>query len=396
MKQIDYDYIAENMSEISRIPIRLYKNNELLKFYTPISFSIDPAKLYLDQLLLIEKNISYYITPFYSYYGIVRHEDYTFILGPTSQMPPTKSNAREMMFLLGIPEGQREQYQSLLRSITPMPLQLFLHFLCLLLFYLSGEKHEASEIMLFDSSSDVSLKELQNANEQPGYYEDVSSYTPAHSSYEFEKKMFAYVRNGDPEGLLEFFSHASPGQAGKIGDTYLRQLKNIFIVSATLASRAAIEGGMPEEEALTLSDEYIRHSEKYTSPEPINNLQYNMIMDYATQIRDLNHGKNYSKAIRDTISYIRNNLTRTIKIDELADIAFLSRSQLSVRFHEETGMTITEYIRAQKIKKAQELLTSTEKTPIEISSYLGFSSQSHFQKVFKEVTGMTPKEYRQK
>lgn len=396
MKSIDYDYISENMSELSRIPIRLYKDKTLVKFYTPIPFCIAPASLYTEQLLAIEKNISYYITPFYEYYGIVRHNEYTFILGPTSQLPLTKSNAREMMFLLGIAEKDRENYQSQLRSVTPMPLQLFLHLLCLLNFYLCGEKHEASEIMLFDSSSEVSLAELQNAEEQPGYYEDFNNYSPAHTSHDFEKKMFAYIQNGDPEGLLEFFSHAAPGQAGKIGDTYLRQLKNIFIVSATLASRAAIEGGMPAEEALTLSDEYIRHSEKYTSPEPINNLQYNMILDYATQVQELNLGRNYSKAIRDTITYIRNHLTENVKIEELAGVAYLSRSQLSVRFHDETGMTITEYIRTQKIKKAQELLTSTNKTPIEISTYLGFSSQSHFQKVFKEVTGMTPKEYRQK
>lgn len=395
MNQIDYDYISENVSELSRIPLRLYKNNELVKFYTPISFPIDPANLYKEQLLSIEKRISYYITPFYEYYGVIQHQDYTFVLGPTSQVRPSKSSIREMMFLLGISEIEREKYPALLQSITPMPLQMFLHFLCLLNFYLCGEKHVVSEIMLYDSSSEISLKELQDLNKTPKIREDIE-HSQVHSSYDFEKKMFTFVRNGDPDGLLEFFTHSSPGHPGKIGNTYIRQLKNIFIVSATLASRAAIEGGMPAEEALTLSDEYIRHSEKYTSPEPINNLQYHMILDYATQVQEINLGRNYTKAIRDSVTYIRNHLTENIKIEQLANVAYLSRSQLSVRFHEETGMTITEYIRAQKIKKAQELLTSTEKTPIEISTYLGFSSQSHFQKVFKEVTGMTPKEYRQK
>ena len=396
MKKIDYDYIAENIAELSRIPIRLYKNKELNNFYSPISFTVDPASLYVEKLLSIEKGISYYITPFYQYYGIVQHQNYTFILGPTAQFPLSKVQARELMFLLGIDESKRESYYSMLNGVTHMPLQLFLHLLCLLNYYLTNEKHDVAEILLFDSSSDISLQELENAKKIPTSYEQNLPINLPHTTYDFEKKMFNYIRNGDPKGLLEFFTYASPGQSGKIGETYIRQLKNIFIVSATLASRAAIEGGMPAEEALTLSDEYIRHSEKHTSPEPINNLQYHMIMDYATQVHDLNHGKNYSKVIRDTISYIRDHLTETIKIEQLAEVAFLSRSQLSVRFHTETGMTITEYIRMQKIKKAQEFLTSTDKTPIEISTYLGFSSQSHFQKVFKEVTGMTPKEYRQK
>lgn len=396
MKNIDYDYIAENMSELAYIPIRIYKNDQFVKFYSPIPFDIDPATLYIDKLLSIEKKISYYITPYYEYYGIVHHMEYTLILGPTFQIPITKQNAREMMFLLGVEKSKRENYQSMLQRITPMPLQLFLHFLCLLNFYLSDEKHNVSDILLFDSSSDISLQEMQSSEELPSNYENDTSYEPAHTSYDLERKLYGYIRNGDPQGLSEFFSYASPGQAGKIGDTYIRQSKNIFIVSATLASRAAIEGGLPVEEALTLSDEYIRHSEKYNAAEPINNLQYHMILDYATQVHDLNHGKNYSKVIRDAISYIRDHLTENIRIERLAEVAFLSRSQLSVRFREETGMTITEYIRLQKIKKAQEFLTSTDKTPIEISTYLGFSSQSHFQKVFKDVTGMTPKEYREK
>lgn len=396
MKNIDYDYISENISEISRIPIRLYKKGELVKIYSPITLYKDPALLYLEQFLEIRKTISYYITPFYEYYGILCHNEYLLILGPTSEFPISKAQIREMMFLLGIPEQKKAIYQSQVQGIPPMPLQIFLHFLCLLYYYLSGEKKSASEIMLFDSSSNISLHELKKVEENPTYYEIEEPHTQMHSSYEFEKKLFHYISNGDPDGLLNFFSHATAGHAGKIGDTYIRQLKNIFIVTATLASRAAIDGGMPAEEALTLSDAYIRHSEKYLSPEPISNLQYNMIMDFATQIHDLNHGKNYSKAIRNSITYIRNNLTKNITIDELAEVAFLSRSQLSVRFHKETGMTITEYIRKQKILKAKELLSSTNKPQIEISNYLGFSSQSHFHKVFKEITGITPNEYRHK
>ena len=89
MKNIDYDYIAENMSELAYIPIRIYKNDQFVKFYSPIPFDIDPATLYIDKLLSIEKKISYYITPYYEYYGIVHHMEYTLILGPTFQIPIT-------------------------------------------------------------------------------------------------------------------------------------------------------------------------------------------------------------------------------------------------------------------------------------------------------------------
>lgn len=396
MRIIDYEYIAENMSELSRIPVRVYKNQSLVKLFTPIPFFVDPAELYIDKLLAGTKTISYYITPYYHYYGIVRHNGHTLIIGPTSQLPLSRLDAREMMFLLGIEESRREQYQNMLNSITPMPLELFLHLLCMVNYYLSDEKKSISDILLFDSISGRTPQQLNEAEYDPDKHDSDLPNTHEHTSIGFETQMLSFVKNGDIDSLLSLFSHASPGRAGKVGDTYLRQLKNIFIASATLVSRAAIEGGLPAEEVLTLSDNYIRHCEKYQNPEQINNLQYNMVMDFTTQVHDLTHGKRYSKIIRDAISYIRDHLTENIRIDVLCDATYLSRSRLSVLFKEETGMTVTEYIRLLKIKKAQEYLTQTDKTPLEISTYLGFSSQNYFQNVFKEVTGMTPGEYRKK
>ena len=84
------------------------------------------------------------------------------------------------------------------------------------------------------------------------------------------------------------------GQPGKTSSSYLRQLQNIFIATVTLCSRAAIEGGLPAEEALSLSDRYIQHSEKFEHPEQILNLQYHMIMDYATLVAQLAVGGEYN------------------------------------------------------------------------------------------------------
>lgn len=57
-------------------------------------------------------------------------------------------------------------------------------------------------------------------------------------------------------------------------------------------------------------------------------------------------------------------------------------------------MTLSQYIQEQKIEKAKSLLKTTDRSILEIATYLGFSSQGYFQNVFKKLTGMTPKEYR--
>lgn len=92
--------------------------------------------------------------------------------------------------------------------------------------------------------------------------------------------------------------------------------------------------------------------------------------------------------------YIREYLSEDLNVEQMAKDLYVSRSYLSTKFKKETGMTLTVYIQEQKIKKAMEYLKNTDKSVLEISTFLGFSSQGYFQNVFKKCTGMTPKEFR--
>ena len=73
---------------------------------------------------------------------------------------------------------------------------------------------------------------------------------------------------------------------------------------------------------------------------------------------------------------------------------FISRTHLAARFKQITGMTLTDFILSEKTEEAKRLLISTDKSLLAIGEYLGFSSQSHFTKVFKKYSGKTPSEYR--
>ncbi|WP_227011817.1 helix-turn-helix transcriptional regulator [Paenibacillus lutimineralis] len=67
---------------------------------------------------------------------------------------------------------------------------------------------------------------------------------------------------------------------------------------------------------------------------------------------------------------------------------------LSKLFKQETGMTVIEYIQRQKIEEAKKLLTLSDASPLRAASLLNFHDQSHFTKVFKKYTGVTPKQYK--
>lgn len=285
-----------------------------------------------------------------------------------------------------------DQLLSAMRQIPAFSLENFLHFLLLLNFYFNGERKDITEIVacqqidednIIITSSQEEVSPLSN-HEKQFYY-----------TRSFEKEMLNYVREGDVEGLKKFFSSHIHGNVGKLSYNQVRQQKNLFIVATTLISRAAIEGGMYEDQAYQLSDMYIRRCEELFSIEAIIKLNYRMALDFTEHVFSIGKDTSISPLVASVINYIRRNISADLSCKTLSTRFFINRNQLSARFKNETGKTLNEFIVHERIERAKNLLTNTDKPLSEISSYLGFSSQSHFQTVFKRLTGQTPKEFRE-
>ena len=80
----------------------------------------------------------------------------------------------------------------------------------------------------------------------------------------------------------------------------------------------------------------------------------------------------------------------------IAGALYMSRPYLSKKFKEDTGENIADFILKEKTEEAKRLLRYSDKSLTAIGSYLGFSSASHFSRVFKTYVGSTPSEYREK
>ena len=105
-------------------------------------------------------------------------------------------------------------------------------------------------------------------------------------------------------------------------------------------------------------------------------------------------GQNYPKLISDTMEYLYLHLGEEIRLQELSQIVHVSPSYLSKYFRQVTGMTISQYLTIERCKKAAELLSSSEYQIQEISSFVGYSDNNYFVKVFRKIYGQTPSEYR--
>lgn len=104
-----------------------------------------------------------------------------------------------------------------------------------------------------------------------------------------------------------------------------------------------------------------------------------------------------SQVVGNIERYILKNIAGDNSILSVCNKFGISQPYLSKIFKKNKGCTYNEYLINIKIEKARELLEKEEEFLIgEIASSLGFSDQFYFSKVFKSMTGMTPREYRTK
>jgi AraC family transcriptional regulator len=93
------------------------------------------------------------------------------------------------------------------------------------------------------------------------------------------------------------------------------------------------------------------------------------------------------KRVRD---YVQEHLHEQIEILDLAELAGLSVRHFTRVFREEVGQTPHQWLRALRIERAIQLLSSRKHRLVDVAELSGFSDQSHFTNVFKEITGYTP------
>lgn len=393
MKKEDLIYLCTTIGNLAGVPLRLYENDELVFYHALVDLPRDPMDMYRQEIWAIQSHIGYFATPFFNYYGIINSVPYKIVIGPTRQVDSTDHELRTQAFQADVPPEDVDAFVIAMRSIVRMPLDSILQMLCTVNFVLNQEKRNLGDITIFDAEQGQMMEDITDAKLHFDL-EDVPFQMDAYTSYSVEQQLMDIVRKGDTAALQEWVATAPAIRAGILSTDQLRQLKNVFIVSTTLASRAAIRGGLDTKTSFFLSDAYIQRCELLKTADQISNLQYHMIYDYTERVERIRIGKHPSQLSIQVANYVQNHLSEVISVDNIAKELYISRSRLSARFKEETGYTLTDFVMREKIREAKRLLRYTEKPLNAISNYLGFSSQSHFSRVFKKYADCTPGEYR--
>ena len=171
-------------------------------------------------------------------------------------------------------------------------------------------------------------------------------------------------------------------------------LKYHFVITTAMITRLCRQNGMELEQAFRMSDFYIRKLDDIHTEAEVHGLHDEMVMDFTEKMRKYARSDTNSKHINACKENIYSHIKERITIEDLADELGVSSGYLSRLFKKETGVSVSAYIRSQKIDMAKNLLRFSDYSMIDIANRLSFSSQSHFIQQFREVVGMTPKKYR--
>ncbi|MPM93294.1 HTH-type transcriptional activator RhaS [bioreactor metagenome] len=119
--------------------------------------------------------------------------------------------------------------------------------------------------------------------------------------------------------------------------------------------------------------------------------------EYFTRLRLLLEGCEGGghSCISQVVQYLEQHYTENITLNDLAKLVHLSPAYLSRRFHQEQGMPIRDYITRKRMERARCLLQTSRFSIKEISESCGFSNVSHFYRICKEHTGLSPAQMRQ-
>ncbi|NIQ97090.1 MAG: helix-turn-helix domain-containing protein [Desulfuromonadales bacterium] len=101
-----------------------------------------------------------------------------------------------------------------------------------------------------------------------------------------------------------------------------------------------------------------------------------------------------TSGLQRVLRYIGENLAAPIRLDDAAREAGMSTSCFERYLKKQTGMTFVACVNSLRIARAKELLQADSTPILQVALACGFNNQSHFNRVFRKMTGTTPGAYR--
>jgi two-component system response regulator YesN len=209
---------------------------------------------------------------------------------------------------------------------------------------------------------------------------------------ESEQELIGKVKIGDRTGAKEILNSIlgtilfhNPGDLGILKARLLELL--------SILSRSAVEGGVNIGVMLDKNLTYVNKVMEIDNQEDLCAWISTALNEFIELVYTSQDAKKVTQ-IRPAVNYIDANYDKPITLAEIAKASHLSVSRLAHVFKEQMGITLIDYLTSVRIERAKQLLLATEQNCTEICFQVGYNNQSYFTRTFKELVGMTPRQFR--
>ena len=314
------------------------------------------------------------------------------VIGPYLATAPTQRQMLEFAEHHGISPSRQKNLFNYIHAMPLLPDNSHLYML-LEAFYerLWGANGFAVEYL--DRDSYPSLPLLTGNSEASADEDILFTMKNMEMRYSYENELMAAVSQGQlhkAHSLLNGMSTQLFEQ--RVADP-VRNIKNYCIIMNTLLRKAAEQGGVHPIFLDKVSSVHAAQIEQIVSLEQVQPFMTEMFRAYCRLVRK-HSTRDYSPPVQQALLCIEANLASDLSLRTIAETLNISSSYLSTIFKKETGMTITDFIAQRRVERAKELLRTTRLQIQTIAQHCGIVDVHYFSKIFKKITGMTPKAYR--
>lgn len=209
---------------------------------------------------------------------------------------------------------------------------------------------------------------------------------------ESERELLGKVKIGDRTGAKEILNRIlgtilfhNPGDLGVLKARLLELL--------SVLSRAAVEGGVNIDVMLDKNLAYVNKVMHINNEQDLCAWISIALNEFIELVYSSQDSKKLTQ-ISPAINYIDANYDKSVTLARIAKASHLSGSRLAHIFKEQMGITIIDYLTSVRIERAKQLLLGTDQNCTEICFEVGYNNQSYFTRTFKELVGLTPRQFR--
>jgi len=210
--------------------------------------------------------------------------------------------------------------------------------------------------------------------------------------FELECQLIAKVKLGDRTGAKEILNLL-------LGKIMFHSPGNINLLKARLTellsvlSRAAAQSGVDINMLLSKNLDYINKVMALDTQEDLCIWISRALDDFIESVYSSQDAKKISQ-LKPAMEYMQYHYDLPMTLEDVAKQAHMSVSRLAYLFKEQVGITVIEYLTNIRINQAKQQLLVSNNNCTQICFGVGYNNQSYFTRIFKQVVGMTPRQFR--